>query len=241
MGLYRVGVPSIGETWPSRFSRRRSTGGLGSGVYAFRDRWAAKSNESGAGTNDGLFVLENAVENPIQPATRDATDSLVRLSRVLSMLAERARLDAEDAITWERAFERGEFLSYSLTGGLGGTPGFGSGRSISSIAREVLFNTPELRDRYGYDTDEFVDDALRAAKQALERLSSGSFWQQAGVQPINVLLYPEYDGVCPLDGAGGNTGMHGCVVFKERIDACVGHTTDTFEEIPARLLNNCFA
>jgi hypothetical protein len=50
-----------------------------------------------------------------------------------------------------------------------------------------------------------------------------------------------YDGVAPSDGAGGNTGRHGCVVFKQKVDECVGRTTESFEEVPSETLNRCFA
>ena len=92
MDLYRVGVPSIGEAWGRRFNYSRSSGGLGTGVYAFRDRPAAESNITRSSPDAELYVLENALENPIQPLTRDATDALARVSRYMDLLYVASRI-----------------------------------------------------------------------------------------------------------------------------------------------------
>lgn len=243
--LYRVGDPSIGETWPRRFRHTRSTGGLGSGIFAFRDRSAAKRNESGEWTNDGLFELRDALSSPIQPRTRDATDNLVRLSRALALLSKqvnRTDYTFEDAKT---TFRESGLLLYTLTGSLGGDPGVGTddaSTSYGSTARDVLFNTPELRERYGFDTDEFVLDAIEATGRAHERALAAErrYYDAAVPQPINELLWPDYDGVAPLDGAGGNMGMHGCLVFKQKVDQCLGRTTESKETVSAERLNACW-
>lgn len=233
--LYRVGVPSIGEVYQRRFTYSRSSGGLGTGVYAFRDRQPAKSNISRSSPEDDLFVLEDALENPVQPTTSDATYQLVRLSRMYDLL----RIQHEaGSYTYEKAVERGPIESVSLSGGLTGDPGWGEGsQAIGNPLREVLFNTPELRDLFGYDTDEFHEAWVDATRAAANQSGDSRTW----VQPINKLLWPEHDGVAPLDGAGGNSGRDGCVVFKQKVDDCVGRTTESFEEVSADRLNQCWA
>jgi len=238
MDLYRVGVPSIGEVWGQRFSYSRSSGGLGTGVYAFRDRPAAESNIKRSSPDSELFVLENALENPVQPRTRDATDKLVRLSRYMDLLHvenEKDNYTFNDAV---QKVESGASPYASLSDFMSSTIGYGDGKPVTTPARRVLFNTPELRERYGYDTEEFLIDFIRATERAG---SGGSRMSDTALQPINELLYPDYDGIAPLDDAGGNTGRHGCVVFKQKVDECVGRATEMFEQVPADTLNQCFA
>lgn len=236
LDLWRVGVPSIGETWPKRWNFSRSTGGLGTGVYAFRDEWAAKRNTSTQPHEKDIHHLRGALQKPLTLTSLDVTDNLNRLSRMVALVAREER---RGNITWERALERGRFLNVSVTGGLGGSPRVGDGRPLSDSARPVLFDTPDLRERWGWDVDEFVEDFLRAAQEAQQTVED--IRSPNASQPLNHLLWPTFDGVAPLDGAGGNSGKWGCVVFKERIDACVGRETETFEQVSAGTLNTCWA
>ena len=222
--LYRVGKPSIGEVWPKRYGWSRSTGGIGTGGYAFRDESAATGNIERVSPDKDLYVFEDALENPIQPRTQEATDALNRCGRVMALLASRVKADQ---ITFAEARERGEMLRFSL-GGFDGE-GFGSGEALSKPFRNVLFDTPELRDAYGYDIEGFALDGIDAAEAALND-TEGPF-DATSVQPMNKLLYPEHDGVAPVDGAGGNIGQYGCVIFKEVIDKAVGRVTESFDEI----------
>lgn len=222
--LYRVGKPSIGEVWPERYSWSRSTGGIGTGVYMFRDESAATGNIERVSPEKDLYVFEDALENPIQPRTQEATDALNRCGRVMALLA--SRVDT-DQMTFDEAREKGAMLRFSFSS-FGGV-GFGSGDALSKPFRNVLFDTPELRDAYGYGTEEFVMDGIDAAEAALND-TEGTF-DRTSVQPMNKLLYPEHDGVAPVDGAGGNIGQYGCVIFKEVIDSAVGRVTESFEEV----------
>jgi hypothetical protein len=231
--LYRVGKPSIGEAWPARYSWSRSTGGIGTGVYMFRDKAAATGNIERVSPDKDLIVFDDALENPIQPRTQEATDALNRCGRVMALLASRAEIDE---ITFAEARDRGEMLRFSL-GGFDGE-GFGSGEALSKPFRTVLFDTPELRDAYGYDIEGFVMDGIDAAEAAL-RDSDGRM-DRTSVQPMNKLLYPEHDGVAPVDGAGGNIGQYGCVIFKEVVDKAVGRETESFEEVEPSTLQSFF-
>lgn len=234
MNLYRVGTPSIGETWPRRFSYTRGSGGLGTGVYAFRDRDAAEQNIERTSPDKQLIVLRNAVENPIQPRTPDATKDLVRLSRAMDLLR---RENGRGSYTYDDALNT-RAQTVAITDGFGVEAGWGNGsRFVSSFAREVLFNTPELRSRYGYDEDEFVEDFVRATREAENEVSG----RRGNTQPINHLLYPEFDGVAPVDGAGGNTGRDGCVIFLERVEKCVDRDLEYNDRVRPGVLNACFS
>lgn len=234
--LYRVGQPSIGEVWGERFSHGRSTGGIGTGVYAFRDEQGAKRNVSRMGHDKDIHELTAALDNPIQPGTEDATYSLNKLSRAVSLTV--AEVDRGN-VTWDRVFEQGELLSFTLSGGLTGSPRVDDGsNTLGSVAREVLFNTPELQEEYSYSTEDFVGDFLQAARAASE--ARGDVWDPTAVQPLNKLLWPDYDGFAPRDGAGGNSGQWGCVIFKEKIDQCVGRETEGHETVEADVLRGCW-
>jgi hypothetical protein len=239
MDLYRVGEPSIGEVWKRRFTFSRGSGGLGTGVYAFRDREAAEENIERSSPDSELFVLEGALTDPIQPRTREATDVLVKLSRYMDLLSEQnsAGQYTYDEALDEIAGDRGG-LRAELSSSFSREQGFGDGESLSLLANKVLLNVPELGNEYGFDTQPFLRDFVEATREA-ESLFEGRT-DPTAVQPINVLLYPEYDGVCPVDGAGGNSGRHGCVVFKQKIDECVGRETESFDTVAVTALNRCF-
>jgi len=252
MDLWRVGVPSIGETWPKRFKHTRSTGGIGTGVYAFRDEQPARDNvarkpEGASGTE--VFRLRNALQNPIQPTTEEATRVLNQLGRRMSLIAFEMGRDEEVKrgrnMTWREVFDRGGYLSLTLHGGLGGDPRIGEGSSrLNKDFITLLGDTPELREKYGYSGDELAKDALEATKQALEDAQSKDNWMMGrdGIQPMNYLLWPEFDGVAPKDGAGGNTGQFGCLILIEKIKQCVpGRDLGYNDRIDADVLNDCFS
>jgi len=239
MDLYRVGVPSMGETWRDRFSFGRSTGGLGAGVYTFRDRAAAEQNIERTSPDKELFVLENVVENPIQPQSRDATDALVKLSRMMDLIYREVR---NGAVTYEELLDMGvDRINVELSSSFGAERGVntGTGTGLSVPGQRIILHTPELSDRYdGFDPEPFINDFIRATRTAGEVLErQGS---RGNPQPINHLLWPEFDGVAPDAGAGGNTGTHGCVIFKEKVDECVGRRTEFADRIEADELNACF-
>lgn len=229
MDLYRVGVPSVGEVYKTRFSWNRGTGGIGTGVYAFRDERAATENISSSSPDKQLYVLDDILDNPIQPSTLDATENIHKLSTYMAYLAVR---DDMGEYTYEEALENADSLRARKPGGFG-PDGFGSGESLGSLAFRVLLSTPQLRNEYGVDEESFLRDFIEATRKAERMYNEGP--PRTAVQPINVLLYPEFDGVAPQDGAGGNTGLWGCVVFKQVIDEMVGRNTTRGEKVPGIL------
>lgn len=213
--LYRVGTPSIGETYGRRYNANRGSGGLGTGVYAFTTREAAESNVSNTSPDKEVFVIRNALVTPIRPADFQTTVALNDTSQEAARVISRVR-DGQSTYAEEKENPTSR---------------------MRRKARSVLFDTPELRDRYGFDTEQFVGDWIEAAQTAdqLQQEATG----QTAVQPINLLLYPEFDGVYPR-GEAGESGTYGAVIFKERVDACVGRNTERSEEVPAETLNDCF-
>jgi len=238
---WRVGVPSIGETWPRRFSHGRSTGGIGTGIYAFRDREAAERNVANKPpeAKSEIFEIRNAVENPIQPTTIESTELLNRLGRRMALVAHGVAAGQAD---WDRVFERGEFLGVDITGGIGGDPRIDDGgKAFSSDFISLLGGIPELNEKYRYDTSELAMDALRATKEALEAVDGDARFSE-GPQPLNYLLWPEFDGVAPKDGAGGNIGKFGCNILIERVQECVtDRELEYNSRIEADVLNRCFS
>jgi hypothetical protein len=232
--LYRVGTPSIGEGYMGRWRWTRGTGGLGTGVYAFRTEDAARENIQSSSPGRELVVLHDALDNPIQPTTLDATRNLNQMSRKVALLAS---LDRRGEYGINEAIEApGE--TKVTTSPWGDQSHVGNGSFLTSDAFTVLLNTPELREEYGLDKEAFVRDFLKAATVASRRCEG--FTSGACVQPINELLHPRHDGVAPHVGAGGDSGDHGCVVFKEVVDDCVGHKTDQGEQVSGDRLNRCF-
>jgi hypothetical protein len=226
MDLYRVGVPSIGEVYKERFNFGRGSGGIGTGVYAFREEWAANSNIEDTSPDRELYVLEDILESPIQPTTRDAVFALHDLSTYMDYLSV---TDDMGTFTFDDALEEGDTLRAAKPGGFS-EPGFDGGKLLSSLASTFLLHTPQLRPNYGYDNAALLRDFIEATREATRMADAAD--QATGVQPVNVLLYPDHDGVAPLAGAGGNTGTWGCVVFKQVVDEIVGRETTSFEKVP---------
>lgn len=124
------------------------------------------------------------------------------------------------------------------------TPSYISeGPTLGRVAFTILLNTPELSQSYGYDEEAFVLDALTALRDAMATCHGidDQIPPQSCTQPINHFLWPTYDGVAPRDGAGGNNGDHGCVIFAERILQCLGTTLDQVRGVPATTLTSCFS
>lgn len=237
--LYRVGEPSIGESWPRRFSYNRSTGGIGTGVYAFRDRDAAQQNidRKPEDAKKDLLVLRSALTNPITPRTEEATRALNKFGRQLAGLA--SFVNRGDA-TWDEVTDRGGSIRVEVRSGFGTDPGLFEGDSLSRGLLDVLLNTPELRDEYGLTSEDLAADGVRAARMAQADLEASS--DQRGLsQPLNYLLWPRFDGVCPSDSAGGNTGEFGCVILVEKIEQCFpGQDLSFPDQVGAQGLNECF-
>lgn len=236
LDLYRVGVPSIGESYRNRWTWHRSTGGLGTGVYAFRSLGAAQENIDRHHGGGEPIVLEDALESPIQPTTEKGTRALNDLSRRADLA-----MDMIDYgyVTFEEISERPGAYPLSMSSFYSGEERVGNGKTMTKDAFTVLLNTPELRADYGMDDEQFCRDLLRAAQTARERCPGDA--DPGCTQPINVLLADEYDGVAPYSGAGGDTGQYGCVIFKEKVDRCVGRSLGFSDEVPADQLNACFA
>ena len=212
--LYRVGVPSIGETWGRRWNSSRGSGGLGTGVYAFTTREAAEDNVSRPDDDREVFVLENALSNPVRPADFQTTVALNDLGREMARVTGRVR-SGESTFESERAEPD---------------------TRLRRKARGVLFDTPELRGPFGFDTDQFVSAAIDAAEEAAA--NRDSLESRTATQPMNTLLYPDFDGVYPR-GEAGESGTYGAVIFKEKVDDCLGRVTTEGEEIEASVLNRC--
>jgi hypothetical protein len=213
LDLYRVGVPSIGETFGRRFNASRGTGGLGTGVYAFTTREAAESN---ADADQEVFVLKNALSNPVRPEDFQTTVALNDLGIEMARAASRVRT-GKSTFPEERDSPN---------------------RRLARKARDVLFGTPQLQSLYGFDTDEFVADVISAT--ALAEQSRESERDGTAAQPTNRLLWPEFDGVSP-EGEAGESGTYGAVIYKTKVDECVGRRTERSEQIPADTLNACFS
>jgi len=171
--LYRVGVPSIGETYGRRYNASRDTGGLGTGVYAFTEQSAAAENVSAPDDDREVFELRNALSSPIRPGTFQATVGLNDASR--------------EAVRLIRQVRAGETTYADARVDLPSR--------LKRKARAALFDTPELRDRFGYDTDQFIRAWIEAAQTA--DMAEQDATTRSAVQPINLLLYPSFDGVYP--------------------------------------------
>jgi hypothetical protein len=226
VSLHRVGTPSIGETYPFRFNAGRGSGGWGTGMYAYRDHRPAKVKAQTEGKE--LYLIENALDNPVEPSSLDQTWEIHRFSVGLMKFSN----EHGDLLEHARRVESDEVYYPSYT-----TSAFGvdSQTTLHSHARKS-----GLSYVWGADTDEMVAAGLRAMHEA--EGCADSRGNRVCSQPINRMLWDEgVDGIAPTDGAGGNRGDIGCIVFRERIEECVPGELGLHETVDADVLNDCFA
>lgn len=235
--LYRVGFPSIGETYGRTWTWQRDTDGLGTGIYAFAAEDAADRNTVITGQADArIFTLPEALGNPVELRTYDAMVAFARFWRKCDRVRS---LTEDDILTWDEAFDRAGTLPISLNRRRGGREAITMGGSIRSTAWDALMESPQLQEMFGLDAEEMTREGLRATRAASRNLDFGDR-NATTTQPANHLLWPDYDGVYPHPGAGGNEGTWGCVIFKEKIDQCVGRETTQGEEVAVSELKPCF-
>lgn len=225
LDLWRVGHPSVGETIDFRFNAGRGSGGWGTGVYAFRDYRPAHDN---AQRNESeVYELKSALENPYQPTTRDQSWAIHKFTVRLLKFAQRhdpmeAAQKVEDELLYDPTFEESGFAGTTTE------------KSLLDPARDT-----GMAGIWG-SADDMVAAGLRAtakAKRCVDRNGQG-----VCSQPINRMCWEAgIDGIAPHDGAGGNEGQIGCVIFKERIEECAPGTVERGDTLSAEELNECFA
>lgn len=236
--LYRVGTPRISDTWQSSFTASRGSGGLGTGVYAYASESGARTDTSAVANPDRrdripqpVIALRGALRNPLVLSSRQDGPGICfdvnYASQFLSLLASnpddieayRGRADSGDPVRSAYEDLRTDNLREAAEG-------------FESWTRGQREDTFLPRDVDGWET-RLLDACEEAARQQGER--------EGWVQPINFALRGVYDGLYPVAENGGDSNRWGAVVFKRKVDRCVGRETVNNEEVDPDVLNDCFA
>jgi len=202
--LFRVGKPKVTET-VNRFTCGRNTGGLGTGVYAYKDLDAALNDYSYKHNEQPIYELKNVCKNPLEPVFKENT------------------YDLNDAGTAMRCNEVDDaLLKLSFVNGINKifSKKYNCKPMFDKECRNILKNkiiksiqkTEECNKKYT------KDDPYFGGKHCS--------------QPINHLLNDlGFDCVLPTDKAGGNSNTYGSVILKETVDKKLGRKTVGYENI----------
>lgn len=248
--VYRVGLPRITEPWIRSFTSNRDTGGLGTGVYAYVSRSAAEEDVERARRNDRgateVYELTSAIDRPlvIIGDNEDRVRKFHKFSGLLSLIARRERDDPgyidnfpddyEDTLSINhRNFE---WVNEPVDEGL-----FTREDPVTDTYSLVSFMTLRVGSRAfgdGLDDQPVYEAALAACREAAAQ--EGSSFNETWLQPINYFLWPQFDGVYPTSGAGGDSNRWGACILKQKIDRCLGRVVESNEDLDPQALADCF-
>jgi hypothetical protein len=242
--LYRVGKPRITETWIGRYNHNRGTGGLGTGVYAYATKAGATndSDSHAAGGDQPVITLRDALADPLVITGPDRAPVRVNyFSRALSYIGQRQRNDPDYVERLRRetmpddpddpgvlVFPQRKFEPHMPER---------LAKYLSDHIHTMSLMLPTDGPWGAHDMIGVWETALDACESAARDCVDSD---DGCSQPINHLLYPEYDGWYFTSHARGDSNTYGCVILKERIDECLGRHTGEGEVLDPEELNACF-
>ena len=202
--LFRVGKPKVTET-TSNFTCGRSTGGLGTGVYAYKDLDAALNDYSYKHNEQPIFELKSICKNPLEPIFEDDTYGLND--------AGTAMICGEvDKAVSKLSFVNG--INLALSKKYGCKPMFD--KECKDILKDKIIASIQKTNDCIKKHEK--DEPYRSSKHCS--------------QPINHLLNDlGFDCVLPTDKAKGNSNTFGSVILKETVDKELGKKTVGYENI----------
>lgn len=202
--LFRVGKPKVTET-TNRFTCGRSTGGLGTGVYAYADLDAALNDYSYKHNEQPIYELESVCKKPLEPTHENDTFAL------------------NDAGTAMRCGETDEALLQ-----LSFIPGI-------NLALSKKYNCKPMFDKECKDIlKDKIMASIQKTEDCIEKYTKDDpyYGGKHCSQPMNHLLNDlGFDCVLPTSKAGGNSNTFGSVILKETVDKELGKKTVGYENI----------
>lgn len=243
--LYRVGEPSIGETYVNRWSYTRSSGALGTGVYAFVTRESAEANLNRLHSDGGrsLHVIKNALRKPLVIDNFEGLVALNKFCRDADFASTMLLLGefSSDELPTRRGVDG---LMVDRLGGFGrqNSPSVGEGRGTDIVdrARDVQRAIPQLA-RVGTPERLATEFITRGRNLRERRKELPQDRKRAVNQPLNDIFYPQFDGIYPTPDSGGDNGTWGACIWKQRVEECVEKELSSFETVESSVLNVCFA
>ena len=204
ISLFRVGKPKVTET-TNRFTCSRSTGGLGTGIYAYKDLDAARSDYSYKHNEQPIYKLENICKNPLEPIFEESTYNLNDAGTAMIC-------DEVDKAVLELSFVNG----------------------INSAVSKKYNCEPMFDEKCRNVLKDKIIEAIQKTENCIEKHEKDEpyFGGKHCSQPINHLLGDlGFDCVLPTDKAGGNSNTFGSVILKETIDKKLGRKTVGYKDI----------
>lgn len=207
--LFRVGIPRVTET-TSRFGCSRGTGGLGTGIYAYRDLEAAKKNSMVVSDKQPIFKIDvsEMCKNPLK-IKEDLFGSDLT-TRSLNKAGISMRCEDIDKATEKLTWIPGIMKALSEKTSCGDDYGSKCEQELKNL---VKLSIKKERDCSKYKGKETwgAESCSQAMNHLLENLG--------------------FDCVLPTDRAGGNSNYLGSVILKETIDKKLGIKTIENENI----------
>lgn len=254
--IWRVGQPRVTEAWITSFNAGRGSGGYGTGVYGYASRAGAEqdiSSIAGSGPRRGdpqpVIALKSAIEDPLVLGNALEDEDNRDLKEVSAFHNFGAELSSIAREEWDNPGTVDDLIDQAEDEGYESLPPFrtygggGPKDGLSRLAATISLHIGGgMKDRIGvYDYQQTAIEALKACKEAAEQTTRGTSRDGLWLQPINFFLWPSFDGVLPLPGAGGNSNTYGAVILRQRIDECFGEPVPQRENLSADRLNGCFS
>ena len=201
--LFRVGKPRITET-TDNFGCGRSTGGMGTGIYAYKDLDAAEENSSYKSGKQSIYELENICKNPIVSTTEFETLKLNDAGIAMRCEEEKEAFD-------KLIFVDGIMQAVDDKFSCGGKYSTQCDIKLKKIIKSSIKKERDCsRDKEGKET--------WGAKYCSHAMN-------------HLLEDLEIDCVLPTNAAGGNSNTFGSIILKETIDKHLGRKTVGYKDI----------
>ena len=233
--VYRVGDIVLTEVWIRSFSIDRGSGGLGTGLYAYATPGgveAAQANDIAGAASDDVYELPGILENPLfvgkhlNGRDRKYTHRVHDFAGILSVIARREAASSGYIDNFPEEEADLAALSHKTSEWVNKPEGtFGRQDPVTDLYNAVS----QVSRLLGEGAQETYERALAACREAARQdidVVDGSM-----LQPLNFMLYPEYDGLYPAPSAGGDSNKWGVCVFKQRIDDLLGRDVPVEEPI----------
>jgi len=208
ISLFRVGKPRVTET-TNQFDCGRSTGGLGTGIYAYQDLNVAKEHSLHMESKQKVYELPNICKKPL--ILREALYGSEKYTELFNKAGISMRCEDVGAATNRFSWIPEIMNAVSKKTNCGKSDSKECANELEKIVISSIQKEKDCRtDKTGK-----LDYGSKYCSQAMN----------------HVLNDLEFDCVLPTDKAGGNKNYYGSVILKETVDKKLGRKTVGYEDI----------
>lgn len=218
--LYRVGIPRITET-TNRFTCGRDTGGIGTGIYAYRSLSSAKKDSNYIKGEQKIYLLEAKKGFILYPLSENESLHLNNLGKYMRC-KDCSNIKFHVLYGFYPSLEKRYDLVYG------------------NLHKKEYDVRRELLKMIGLAIRESEECAVKNVVKRIiidDKDYTNIIGNRKCSQPINYLFnYFDIEAVIP-HGHLADSNWMGSVILKETIDKKIGRITEGYENIPELTLN----